>query len=42
VADWVVRDDPGVHVDAAGLDEDAFGRLEIETVISVGSRMNRR
>ena len=28
VANWVVTDDPGIHVDAAGLDEDAFGGLE--------------
>jgi hypothetical protein len=27
VSDGVVGDYPGVHVDAAGLDEDAFGGL---------------
>jgi hypothetical protein len=27
VTDWVIADDPGVHVDAARLNEDTLGRL---------------
>lgn len=34
VSDWVVADDPGVHVYSAGLDEDAFGGLK--SMINMG------